>query len=233
VRECFVDPQYYLFIIFNILVTIPNGAVTTFGSLIYLGMGLTPLQSVLYGMPTQAIGFFFVIIPAISTQYFPKSRFPWAIFTTAFSCAAFLYTGLAPDSTPMWTKWGIFILTSVFATAMFMLWPLMSINVAGRTKKAWLSATSLMTYCAGNIIGSQIFPPSDAPKYLHGLTACAIVMMVNIVLMLVWWGYYAWENKRRDKAVAVLGISVEEQDYQRKLAGEADMTDREVSGRTV
>lgn len=110
-------------------------------------MGLTPFQSILYGMPTQAIGFAFVIGPAVCVQYYPRSRFPWAITCTLIACAAFLYTGLAPTHTPMWTKWGVFTLTSVFATAMFMLWPLMSINVAGRTKKAWLSATSLMTYC--------------------------------------------------------------------------------------
>lgn len=227
VKECFRDPQYYIFILFNILVTIPNGGLTTFGGLIYLSLGFTAEESVLYGLPTQAIGFVFVMVPAIAVTFFPKTRFFWAIFATLFSCAAFLYTGLAPADTAMWTKWGVYILTSVFATGMFMCWPLMSINVAGRTKKAWLSATSLVTYCVGNIIGSQMFVASDAPKYLKGLTGTACVMMVNVVLMVVWVVYYIFENRRRDRAFEASGVTVEEMEYQCRLAGETDMTDRQ------
>lgn len=227
VKECFTDPQYYFFVLFNILVCIPNGGLTTFGSLIYIALGFTALESILYGMPSQAIGFVFVIVPAICVAFYPKTRFFWAIFSTMVACAAFLFTGLAPDTVAHWTKWGVYVLTSVFATAMFMVWPLMSINVAGRTKKAWLSATSLVTYCAGNIIGSQIFVTSDAPKYLKGLTGCAIAMMINVVLMLGWVAYYVWENRRRDRAFAASGMSTDEQAYQSKLAGETDMTDRD------
>lgn len=209
------------------LVTIPNGGITTFGSLIYQSLGFTALESVLYGLPGQAIGFVFVIGPAICVNYFPRTRFFWAIFATLFSCASFLYTGLAPEETDTWIKWGIFIITSVFATAMFMMWPLMSINVAGRTKKTWLSATSLVTYCAGNIAGSQMFRPNDAPRYLKGLVGCAAVMLVNVLLMLCWLGYYIWENRRRERAFLASGLTMEEREYQSKLAGETDMTDRE------
>lgn len=53
-------------------------------------------------------------------------------------------------------------------------------------------------------------------------------MMVNIALMGVWWMYYTYENRRRDRLVLASGLDVKEQDYQRKLAGETDLTDREV-----
>lgn len=112
---------------------------------------------------------------------------------------------------------------------MFLLWPLMGINFAGRTKKSWTGATSLLTYCLGNVTGSLIFLPSDAPRYTRGLTACAAILLLNCVLMVCWCTYYRRENARRDRAFAESGMTAEEADYERKLAGELDMTDRQVS----
>lgn len=228
-RECFRDPQYWIFALFQVLVCIPNGASMTFTTLIYVSFGFTPFETIIYMLPSSAVALVFVIGPAVCVHFYPHTRFPWAIFCTVLCCACFLYTGLAPDRTPLWTKWAVFLFSMVFATAMFLLWPLMSINVAGRTKKAWLSATSLMTYCVGNIVGSLIFVPSDAPRYLKGLTACAIIMMANCVLMCTWWWYYARVNRKRERDFLASGMSLEERDYQLKLAGEQDMTDIEVS----
>ena len=52
--------------------------------------------------------------------------------------------------------------------------------------------------CAG-IAGSQIFRTSDAPKYLHGLTASCSIAGVSWVLCLVLGAQYYF---RREKAVA-------------------------------
>jgi hypothetical protein len=52
--------------------------------------------------------------------------------------------------------------------------------------------------CAG-IAGSQIFRTSDAPKYLHGLTAsCAITGAAWVICLVLGAQYYL----RREKAVA-------------------------------
>jgi len=83
----------------------------------------------------------------------------------------------------------------------------------------------LSRYCVGNIIGAKIFLASDAPKYLKGLTACAIVMAVNTVNICCWWTYYYLTNKKRERAFLASGMSMEERDHLNKLAGETDVTD--------
>lgn len=230
VRECFRDPQYYLFIIFNILITIPNGGVTTFAPLVFMSFGFTPLNTVLYGLPQQAIAFFFLVIPGNIVNKLPKSRFVFVILILAFGCSCLLAVGLLPTTADKkWTKWALFSFSSIYSCAMYLTWPLMSINVAGRTKKTWVSTTSLMTFCAGNIIGSQIFRPSDAPKYLKGLIGCAVSELILCAFAAGWWVYYEWTNRRRERAFIASGMTKEEQAFQRKLAGEADLTDIQVS----
>lgn len=191
--------------------------------------GFTNFETIIFGLPGLAIAFGFVIGPALIVNRWPTLRVYVGVFVLLVCVASFLFTGLAPVSTDKWTKWALFMFAQSYAGPMFLMWPLMTINVGGRTKKAWLSATSLMTYCVGNIIGSQVMRPSDAPRYTKGVTGCAVVMLFNCVLMLSWRVYYVRTNKKRDAKFAESGMTLEEQDYQRKLAGEADMTDIEVS----
>ncbi|RSH86472.1 uncharacterized protein EHS24_004728 [Apiotrichum porosum] len=226
IRECFKDPQYYFFMLFNILITIPNGGVTTFAPLVFVSFGFSPLNTVLYALPQQAIGFFFLLVPGNIVNIFPRARFPFVILITAFCCACLLSVGLMKGTADnKWTRWALFSFCSTYSCAMYLTWPLMSINVAGRTKKTWISGTALMTFCIGNIIGSQIFRPSDAPRYLKGLTGCAIAMAVCMVVVGAWWSYYEYTNRKRDRDFVTSGLTKEEQDYQRKLAGETDLTD--------
>ncbi|TXT07212.1 hypothetical protein VHUM_03382 [Vanrija humicola] len=228
VKECFTDPQYYFSVLFNFLVMVPNGAYITFNTLLMRSMGFDPFEVILYSMPSQAIAIFFVLVPGLCVQYYPKTRFPWALFVTALATASFLFVGLTPADTPKWTKWGVYIFALPFATAMFLIWPLMSINVAGRTKKTWLTASALVAYSAGNILGSQIF--RDPPRYVRGLIGVSIAMILYMVLFVVWWWYYVRENRRRDRVVAEMGLTPEEEEAERRKAGEQDMTDVQVGG---
>ena len=48
------------------------------------------------------------------------------------------------------------------------------------------SATLFVAYCVGNAVGAQMFVPSDAPKYVRGITACAILYCVEFCCMGTW-----------------------------------------------
>ncbi|KAK8858401.1 hypothetical protein IAR55_002628 [Kwoniella newhampshirensis] len=226
VKECFRDPQWYFTILFNLTATIPNGMLGAFSNLVYVGFGFTPLQSVLYGLPSNAVGFTVVICSAVFTNYYPRARFPLAILWILVQMIVFLYVGLA-TSAGKWQLWACFCFSGVFACSTFLLWPIMSINAAGRTKKTFIGATGLIAYCVGNMVGSQTMRPSDAPRYLKGLTANAIVLGMEVIVLACWYAYYMWENKRRDAAFIASGVSMEEREFQNKLAGETDVTDRQ------
>jgi ACS family allantoate permease-like MFS transporter len=89
-----------------------------------------------------------------------------------------------------------------------------------------------------------MFVASDAPKYIRGLTACAVLYCVEFCCMAAWRFYCKlvaslscngcadylsdiWENRRRAKIIRAQGISEEESLRLGNLNAEADMTDRE------
>lgn len=133
-----------------------------------------------------------------------------------------------------------------------MIWTFLPSNVAGRTKKTVTSTVVFVAYCVGNAVGAQMLVPSDAPKYLRGLTACGAMYVLEFISIVCWRLYCTysipssfvapfwvstvhdtnnlsdvWENRRRAKIIAERGISAEEAERLGKLNAEADMTDRE------
>lgn len=105
-------------------------------------LGFTPLEATLYSLPMYAINAGFAFFPAWIQRRYTFTRFPLAIFATLMSFLAFMFTGLAPPSMSKWTVYGLFLFAPSFAASIFLMWPLWSINVAGRTKKSFVSGTS-------------------------------------------------------------------------------------------
>jgi hypothetical protein len=68
------------------------------------------------------------------------------------------------------------------------IWTFLPSNVAGRTKKTVTATVLFVSYCVGNAIGAQMFVASDAPKYVHGITACAVLYIVEFC------GFGAWRS---------------------------------------
>ncbi|EXF84162.1 hypothetical protein CFIO01_05665 [Colletotrichum fioriniae PJ7] len=138
---------------------------------------------------------------------------------------------LLKGSTPYYCVSIVWFLVVGFVTLkkpnLRLIWTFLPSNVAGRTKKTVTSTVLFVAYCVGNAVGAQMFVASDAPKYIRGLTACAVLYCVEFCSMATWRFYYVWENKRRDKLVREQGISKEESERLGKLNAEVDMTDRE------
>lgn len=123
-----------------------------------------------------------------------------------------------------------------------MIWTFLPSNVAGRTKKTVVATVLFVAYCVGNAVGAQMFVASDAPRYIKGLTACAVLYCVEFLSMATWRFYCRslstlqtlvltrtdiWQNKKRAQLIAEMGISQEESARLGQLNAEADMTDRE------
>lgn len=70
-----------------------------------------------------------------------------------------------------------------------MIWTFLPSNVAGRTKKTVTATILFIAYCVGNAVGAQMFVASDAPRYIRGLTACAVLYCVEFCSMGTWRAY--------------------------------------------
>ncbi|BEI80879.1 hypothetical protein CcaverHIS002_0200390 [Cutaneotrichosporon cavernicola] len=224
VRECFRDPQWWFSVGFNLLGCVYNGALTTFDSLIYESFGFTNLEVILFSMPTYGLTFVMIITMGFLVYKWPRLRFPIALVSQTIVAFVLLFVGLA--NVGKWAKWAVFMWSLMDTIASFvMAWPIISVNVAGRTKKSFFGASSLVSYCIGNLVGAQIMRPNDAPRYTKGLTAAAVILIGNIVLTANWWWYYVRENRKRRAENE--GMSDEEITKQSEINGLMDLTDRQ------
>ena len=86
---------------------------------------------------------------------------------------------------------------------------------------------TLIAYCTGNMVGSQVFRTKDAPRYVLGTIVCSACFGLQFFVLLGWRLYYMWENKRRDRLMVEMGVSEEDRVRLARELGEQDKTDRQ------
>ncbi|KXT14426.1 hypothetical protein AC579_8356 [Pseudocercospora musae] len=226
VGEAFRDPQLWFCMVNAFLSSVPNGGLTTFGSIIMNNFGFTELQVLLVEIPRSVMSVIIFIIVGFYTRAVPERR----MYIMAAACIP-PFVGLLAmsmlDDTPenKWTKWGMYFITVPYVLALFLAWTLIPSNVAGRTKKTIISSATFVGYCVGNMAGSQIFKSKDAPRYVPGTVGACVCLGLEFVLICSWRLYYVWQNKKRDRAAAASGLSNEEQERIGREMGENNMTD--------
>ncbi|KAI1411035.1 MFS general substrate transporter [Hypoxylon sp. FL1857] len=75
-----------------------------------------------------------------------------------------------------------------------------TVNNQGSDSKrgAGIALLNIIGQC-GPLLGTRVFPASDAPYYIMGMGICAGFMFFNALLALILRTYLAWENKRFEK----------------------------------
>ncbi|THU87851.1 MFS general substrate transporter [Dendrothele bispora CBS 962.96] len=228
VRECLIDPCFWFAGANAFLSSVPNGGLTTFGSIINKSFGFTSLEVILYTIPRSVTSvLIFVVVGICNTK--------WANLRMYFMGAATIppfigFMGMSLIETTegtKWTKWGMYFITVPFVLSLFLAWTLIPSNLPGRTKRTVTSSFTFVMYCTGNMVGSQIFRSEDAPKYTRGVVGCAICFGLEFLIICLWRLTYVLRNRRRDKAMLNDGLTPEEREAQGRLNGEKDLTDFE------
>jgi hypothetical protein len=96
---------------------------------------------------------------------------------------------------------------------------------ANQTKPLW---QSFIAYCAGNIIGPQLFFQGEAPTYQSGFLALLICLALAFITCWVMRFYLIWENSRRDRAVTAEEIAAFDEERHGVMVNMTDKTDREI-----
>lgn len=135
--------------------------------------------------------------------------------------------GLLPN-TKHWGRLVGFWITATYCPASYLIWSQTSVNVGGRTKKSVVQALNFFFWCLGFVIGPQAFQAKTAPAYRPGLYLCCACFLFDFFLLIGWYVWVNWENRRRDKAMEAMGITPEQAAIEGCLFGLQDMTDRQV-----
>nr|OQO16559.1 hypothetical protein B0A51_12519 [Rachicladosporium sp. CCFEE 5018] len=226
VPDAFGDPQLW-FCLFNaFLSSVPNGAFTTFASIMYNSFGFTQLEVLLIDIPRSLVSLLIFLGVGLYTRRVPNRR----MYVMAAACippfVGLLGLAFLPNQPAYkWTEWGLYLITVPFVLALVFAWTLIPSNVGGRTKKTIISSVTFLGYCVANMVEYQIFKSKDAPRYIPGTIGAVICLGIEFALICTWRGYYVRMYRKRDKAAKESGVTPEEQGRLGREMGENNVTD--------
>ncbi|KAF4602166.1 hypothetical protein EYR40_005370 [Pleurotus pulmonarius] len=86
-------------------------------------------------------------------------------------------------------------IATCFGSALSTIYAYNASNTSGHTKKSTINALTMVTFALGNIIGTEIFPPKDAPDYIPGKIAVMTLIVIQLGLSFI----IRWINLRLNK----------------------------------
>ncbi|KAI1400681.1 major facilitator superfamily domain-containing protein [Hypoxylon fuscum] len=222
-REALCDVRTWLYVLYSLLMNIPNGGITTFGSLVVNSFVHNSRLALLLGAPSGLFDtggklFFTWLSDKLLDRSLPS------FLAIMFPMVGGIMMVCIPSSAPAGLLIGYYMI-SVSGASWGLVMTMISNNTVGYTKKATVNGLQILAYGAGNWIGPQTFRSNEAPNYEHakimvaimyGLAACVL-----IIIRIVNWR----ENKRRDKMQAEDGTAEVTEEVER--AKFLDLTDFE------
>ncbi|RAL15091.1 allantoate permease family MFS transporter [Aspergillus homomorphus CBS 101889] len=200
VKEALIDPMTWAFFFYALIADIPNGGITNFFSQLITSFGYTPEQSLLYGTPGGAVEILSLLGSGFLGQYTNQRLLCSAGGLLSGIIGMVLIVAL-PLSNNVGRLIGYYM-TQASATSFVALLAMISSNVAGYTKKTTVAAIYLIGYCAGNIVGPQVFRPQDAPRYVPAEITIIVCYGVSLlILVLIWW-WYRQQNEKKARVRA-------------------------------
>lgn len=185
------------------------------------------MNTLLLSSVTFLLQLFLVVVTSLGCSWFPNTRTLWM----AGNCAIGVVGAVMVRTLPLSNRWGRFagtVLAPAYAANFPIMMSLLSGNFGGFTKKTTVNAIIFISYCAGNIVGPQLFFEKEAPTYNSAFLAIIICEAFALVMSLVLRVYLARENKKRERvleAVETSSVDEAERDYMINLA---DKTDKEI-----
>lgn len=188
----------------QLCISIPNGGLTNFSTLIVKGLGWSTRQTTLLNMPSGLMQTASVYLASGSLilleKFFPKKHFRGLVLCF-YLIPAFVGTGcLYKLPLDMYVSrlismyFGFFYLGSYIMTL-----NLIAVNHAGFTRKITANALYFLGYAVSNIIAPNFFKGDQAPFYPLGVGAIFVAYALTIVAVCIYM-FLCWrENKTRDK----------------------------------
>ncbi|KAK5125366.1 hypothetical protein LTR85_000475 [Meristemomyces frigidus] len=202
--EAFKDPKTWLMVLFNVFVSIPNGGLTNFQSLIIKGIGFSSRQALLLSMPEGVVGTLSTYGCSLAVWYigkrWPKLQPRVGVIIcgemVGMIASIFLYT---LPLTNIGGRLACLWLAKVFLGPYVVSLALNVANTAGHTKKVTVQAMVFIAYCISNIIAPQFFKASQAPLYSLGMGSILGSYCLAMLTIAIYGAYCFYENRRRDR----------------------------------
>jgi len=208
------------------LSSIPNGGLSNFQSILLTTFGYTSQQALILLTPGGLIGGLCVLLCGWLSDKWNDRSLVMLICIIPTIVGAGMMIDLDPNGHPK-SKAGLLAasyLTGTFGAAFMLLLAWNASNIAGHSKKVTANAMTMVSFCVGNILGTQTFQAKEAPGYISG-KASIVATLSALCLVLVGLRWYNDHLNKKNKTT-LEGISQAEQSEMREMMAFADQTDR-------
>ncbi|MCJ1315708.1 hypothetical protein MMC15_001028 [Xylographa vitiligo] len=226
VLETFKDLRVYLICLATVLSSIPNGGLSNFSSILLTTFGYTSQQALVLNTPSGLVGAVCVLLVGYLSDKWGDRSVVMLICILPTILGAGMMIGLDPGGIPA-NKAGLLaasFLTGTFGAAFMLLLAWNASNIAGHSKKVTTNALTLISFCVGNILGTQTFQSYQAPGYISGKISIVATLSALCFVVVALRLYNDFLNRQNQKILA--GMSEEEKRELRGKMAFADQTDR-------
>lgn len=225
VKEAFLDPQMYCYMLIAICTTLPTSGLGAFYGIVVNSLGFSVLETQLLAMVLGVV----IILILLSSAWLVKKYNQNCLTMGIFVIPSFIGTIvlMTVQNHDIATRAGLLIsyyVVLTFWAAQTISMSMISRNVAGATKKTVVVAANFCAWCAGNSIGPQVFLAFDAPRYFIAFATHmgCYALLVLVIIFLRW--HLKRQNKKKDELAAA---GVREAKDERMVHAFEDLTDRE------
>lgn len=163
-------------------------------------MGYTSAQSQLLTIPPYAVATIFTIFWAILSEKHAR-RGLYIIITSSVAIIGYiiLLANKNPTKHPGVSYAGTFLAAiGIYpSVALVLSWP--AINVSGQTKRATANAMQISIGNLGAVLGTQLYRPKTAPRYVLGHSFALGYLAMNIVVVGALTFLLKKENKEKEQ----------------------------------
>ncbi|KIX04807.1 uncharacterized protein Z518_05678 [Rhinocladiella mackenziei CBS 650.93] len=220
VREALLDIKDWLVVLFICCVSVCNGALGTFSSLVIQGFGFDIFETCLFNLAIGAVHAVFGIVATwICGQYKDVRCMVAATFLVGSMLVRF-----GPNQG---SKVFGFLIFFAYPTTIAIGLSMISSNVTEFTNKSVASSMLTVFYCVGNIIGPFLFIPDEAPTYPSGFIGTTTCFGIALLLIAALRLTLQFDNKRRDRSQVTDGSIAENGESNSEWSPLNDDTDKE------
>ncbi|KAI9725228.1 MAG: hypothetical protein M1828_003409 [Chrysothrix sp. TS-e1954] len=195
--ETIKDPKCYLTALMFLNCNIAFSSMPVFLPSVVNEMGYSSISSQGLSAPPFLVAFFAVLITAKASDSF-ATRSPFVCFHALLG-----FIGYALIAAGGWLKWPnvvrylcVYPAAAGFFSAITIIITWTMNNQQSNAKKGTgMTILNVIGQC-GPLIGTRLYPDSDKPYYIRGMSVCALAMLIVLVLALVLRLVLIRENRR-------------------------------------
>jgi len=230
IYEALFDIRTWLIVLSVLFTSIPNGALSNYSNIVIKSFGYTSKQTLILSTPAGVIAALTTLFCGWYSDKKGERQLPVIVALVPTILGSALLIGLNNSSKKGGLLFAVYLI-GTFGSALSTIYAYNASNTSGHTKKSTVNSLTLVSFAVGNIIGTQIFQPSDAPEYIPAKIAIMVLLTAQLALsVLIRWINLRLNVKKRAKLAEIKqqnGWSDADVQREREKHAFSDLTDKQ------